>query len=189
MKFKKALVAVIAASTLVFGMTALSACANQSDEEQISEAVENSMRVYKDPVEETYAMLSTTMGTVEGNTIAELGINVDDYIKEILGGFDYSLSDITVDGKTATAQLTLTHKPLEAINAAISSATGSVIANGVTNSESSAEVNTQLGEAIMTAISGVEAVPCDPIEITLEKGDAWEISADSLSVINTHLVG
>ena len=88
-------------------------------------------------------------------------------MKAYFGGFDYVIDDVTVDGDTATATVTLTCKSFDDYM------------NAVTDVAMSASSDTDLGAAIIEAVNAIEPVQIDPIEIPYEKVDnTWEPTAE-----------
>ena len=153
-----ALVAVIAA--LALGFT-LSGCAGESDEELITKAIDNEMSIIVEPDDETIQMLADQATSGAGSTFETMGIDSAELVKSWIDGFGYSIGTITVDGDTATVEMTITSKQL-----------GPVMMDWQANFEENAtsqgftsmdEIYAYAGETIMDELNNAS-----PVETTVE---------------------
>ena len=154
----RGLVAIVAAATIAFGAVALTGC-GQSDEEVIKAALTEALDEVKNADDETIeAMLeSTDESTI--NTFEEYGLDMKEYMKAYLSGFDYTVGDITVDGDTATAEVVLTCKTTSTMNTAAQNI-----------DYSSVESLDQVGALLMNAVENAGTTEV-PVTLELVKTD------------------
>ncbi len=153
-----ALIAIVAA--LALGFT-LSGCAGESDEELITKAIDNEMSIIVEPDDETIQMLADEATAGAGSTFETMGIDSAELVKSWIDGFGYSIGTITVDGDTATVEMTITSKQL-----------GPVMMDWQANFEENAtsqgftsmdEIYAYAGETIMDELNNAS-----PVETTVE---------------------
>ena len=162
--FKKAVLACATAALLAFGATALAGCGGQSAEDLIRNNLSAEFDQVKNLDEE---FLNEVTADASTSGLEEFGIDAVELMKAYFGGFDYVIDDVTVDGDTATATVTLTCKSFDDYM------------NAVTDVAMSASSDTDLGAATIEAVNAIEPVQIDPIEIPYEKVDnTWEPTAE-----------
>ena len=155
--FKKAVLACATAVLLAFGATALAGCGGQSAEDLIRDNLSAEFDQVKNLDEE---FLNEVTADASTSGLEEFGIDAVELMKAYFGGFDYVIDDVTVDGDTATATVTLTCKSFDDYMNAITDVA-------------------DFGAAIIEAVNAIEPVQIDPIEIPYEKVDnTWEPTAE-----------
>ena len=155
--FKKAVLACATAVLLAFGATALAGCGGQSAEDLIRDNLSAEFDQVKNLDEE---FLNEVTADASTSGLEEFGIDAVELMKAYFGGFDYVIDDVTVDGDTATATVTLTCKSFDDYM------------NAITD-------DADFGAAIIEAVNAIEPVQIDPIEIPYEKVDnTWEPTAE-----------
>ncbi len=163
-----ALIAIVAA--LALGFT-LSGCAGESDEELITKAIDNEMSIIVEPDDETIQMLADEATAGAGSTFETMGIDSAELVKSWIDGFGYSIGTITVDGDTATVEMTITSKQL-----------GPVMMDWQANFEENAtsqgftsmdEIYAYAGETIMDELNNASPVETT-VEVAVNKdGNDW----------------
>lgn len=149
----------------------LSGCGGASDEEQITNAIDAELGIMVDPSDETIADLVEEAGAAEGGSLDQLGIDGTELVKSWIDGFAYEVGDITVDGDTATAEVTITCKQLMVIiNDWMDSFQDSVASQGFTTTD---EIYAYAGETIMEDMGAAEPV-ATTVTFSFEKdGSDW----------------
>ena len=79
-------------------------------------------------------------------------------MKAYFGGFDYRIDDVTVEGDTAKATITLTCKSYQDY------------VDAITEAALNSEDETAFGENIMEAVNAIQAREADPLELHLPEG-------------------
>ena len=86
-------------------------------------------------------------------------------MKAYFGGFDYRIDDVTVEGDTAKATITLTCKSYQ-----------DYVARHHRGGPEFRKNETAFGENIMEAVNAIQAREADPLELTYQKeGNTWNI--------------
>lgn len=163
---------IVALCALVLACT-LTGCGGPSDEELISNALNDELGTMIDPNEEAIDELIEEAGGVSGEELDKLGINGGEMVKNWLDGFGYEIGEIKVDGDTATAQVGITCKQLYVVMMDWQSTfTQDVQKKGLTSQDA---VLSYAGQTFMEDLANAEPVSTD-VTISLEKdGDKWVI--------------
>lgn len=124
-----------------------------------------------------------------GDELDQLGISAEDFADAYLDGFGYEIGDITVDGDTATAEVTVTLKPYRDIMSTFQS-DFTEWAYGLDSSEmlsmTETEMYEQAGQMLLDVMDKTE-----PTEQTFDVGytknsdDEWEMDSSSRAEIST----
>jgi hypothetical protein len=85
-----------------------------NDEELIRASVSEVMDLFKNPTKENLRGLINE-DEVDLSTLEEYDIDIYEFLGHSFKHFDYTINDVTVDGDTATASLTLTNTDLGAV--------------------------------------------------------------------------
>lgn len=107
MKRKLALVLML---LLAFTVPMFGGC-SPSAEELIREDLTGHFEKLKSEDEDLLALI----GQNSGDSLEQLGINVDEFVHSALEGFDYAIDEVVVDDRAARADVTLTIKPISDI--------------------------------------------------------------------------
>ena len=182
MNLKKKLMLAATAALLAFGAVALTACGGESDEEAIEKALVADLDQVKSIDD---AFLDEAISSDDLSYLADYGIDGKEFVKSYLEGFDYSIDGIEVDGDTALATVTLTCKSMDDYSEALSQAVEEMTSDVSRFADMSEdEVNQEIGSVIMSALSGLQAKPLDPITIEYEKANGqWAPTKDAEDVV------
>lgn len=121
--------------------------------------------------------------------LEEFGIDTNEFIAAYLGGFDYRIDDVTVDGDTATATVVLTTKSFSEFNDAVTASLDSLLNDESVYNLSQDELYARLGQAMMDAINSLPTHENEPLQITYELIDnTWTPTADSASAVENALI-
>ena len=104
------IVSCVLALGLVVG---LNGC-GKNDEELIRASVSEVMDLFKNPTKENLQGLINE-DEVDLSTLEEYDIDIYEFLGHSFKNFDYTINDVTVDGDTASANLTLTNTDLGAV--------------------------------------------------------------------------
>lgn len=104
------IVSCVLALGLVVG---LNGC-GKNDEELIRASVSEVMDLFKNPTKENLQGLINE-DEVDLSTLEEYDIDIYEFLGHSFKHFDYTINDVTVDGDTASANLTLTNTDLGAV--------------------------------------------------------------------------
>lgn len=170
-KMKKAWLAlVVLIASLAMGFT-LVGCGGASDEELITQAIDNEMSIIVEPDDETIQMLADEAASGAGSAFDSMGIDSTELVKSWIDGFGYTIGEITVDGDTATAEMTITSKQLGPI---MMDWQASFQENATVQSFTSTdEIYAYAGETIMEAINSASPVETEvTVELTKD-GNDW----------------
>lgn len=170
MGFKK-IAALLAATMIMLGaLLAVTGCGVNA-EEAIRNAIAEEMDTYKNMDD---SVLSATSEVLAGQGLEEMGIDSKELAVTILGGFDYSIDDVTVEDDKAVATVTIISKSYSDFEAAVDAAITEVTADPAVAGMSQEEIYQLYGQRIMAAIDGLQAKPeTTEVEYTRE-GNAWE---------------
>ena len=169
-KMKKAWLAlVVLIASLAMGFT-LVGCGGASDEELITQAIDNEMSIIVEPDDETIQMLADEAAGA-GSAFDSMGIDSTELVKSWIDGFGYTIGEITVDGDTATAKMTITSKQLGPI---MMDWQASFQENATAQSFTSTDdIYAYAGETIMEAINSASPVETEvTVELTKD-GNDW----------------
>ncbi len=175
MKVTKVLGSICAAAMMVAALGALSGCnADEANEKVIRDSLTEELEPYK-----THD--SSVIGQIRSQNavaLATIGIDGDEYANALLDGFDYSIEDITVNGKDATATLVLTQKDIDEAEAEV--IMEELAADPAFAEMSQDERKAQVSDKIFEYINSVEAAAQDPITIDFVlNGNIWEPTEES----------
>lgn len=168
------LAALVAVLALSFGMVSLSGCAGgQTDEDVIRASLTSELDSIKNIDD---AFVSEFNESINMSQLSVYGIDGTEFMKSYLDGFNYAIDSITVEGDTATAQITLTCKSYTGYQAALEQAVQDITADPDSLAAlSSDEINQKIGEIVIGSLDGVELAATQPITINYTKvDDTWE---------------
>ena len=112
MKLTKSLAAICASAMLVVSVGALTGCnANEANEEVIRESMTKELDPYKNHDSSVISQIQSQNAVA----LATVGVDGKEYAEALLDGFDYSIEDVTVDGKNATATIVMTQKDRKSV--------------------------------------------------------------------------
>ncbi len=169
---KRLLCSVLVAGMLSLAVCGLSACSNSADQDAISKDLTSQLDSFKNSASQALAEELKA----NDSTFKALGISSDEFTKELLDGFDYSIGEITVDSKagSATANVSLTSKTVESALTAFVNNIPTAVSN-LTLSDISSEkkLNEVVGNLLLDAVKSAETGSTD-LTLTYSKdGDTW----------------
>ena len=174
---KKKTLACLICSILVIGMLVLAGCGSNSgsgnsDQDAISKDLTSQLDSFKSSGSQA---LSKEL-KANDSTLQTLGIDSDEFTKELMDGCTYSIGTISVDskGNTATAEVTLTSKTVSSVlTALVNNIPGAVASLTADDISSEDKVNKFIGKQLMEAAksAGTENTT---LSLTYSKnGDSW----------------
>ena len=173
---RKTLVCLIC-SVLVVGIFALAGCGSSSgsgtsDQDVISNDLTSQLDSFKSNGSQALA----DELKANDSTFKTLGIESDEFAKELLDGFGYSIGAITVDSKagTASAEVNLTSKTVSSVFVSLVTNFPSALSNLTADDISSEDkINKIIGNQLMEAAKSAETVTTT-LNLTYSKtGDSW----------------
>ena len=176
---KRKTLACLVCSVLVVGVLFMTGCGSNSasgnaDQEAISKDLTSQLDSFKSSGSKALA----NELKANDSTFKTLGIDSDEFAKEIMDGFTYSIGKITVDSKgtSATAEVSLTSKTVtSALTALVNNIPSAV--TGMTTDDISSEdkINKFVGKQLLQAVksAGTETTT---LTLTYSKsGDTWKL--------------
>ena len=177
---RKTLVCLVC-SVLVVGALTLTGCdsnggsgSGNADEDAISKDLTSQLDSFKSSGAQA---LASELKANE-STFTSLGIDCDEFAKELMDGFSYSIDKITVDSKatSATADVKLTTKTVDSVLAAVVTNLPSAAANLTADDISSEEkVNQVIGKQLMEAAKSASTGSTDLTLTYSKSGDSWKM--------------
>lgn len=170
-KVRGAWFALVAALTMLAVSFTLFGCAGESDEELITKAIDDEMGIIVDPDDETIEMLAEEATSGAGSTFETMGIDSTELVKSWIDGFGYTIGTITVDGDSATAEMTITSKQLGPIMMDWqASFEENATSQGFTSMD---EIYAYAGQTIMDEINNASPVETTVTVEVNKDGDNW----------------
>ena len=174
-KVRRALLCVVAACVMVFGLTALAGC-GANEEEQVRQQVTADLDAIKNLDD---AMVQEVVAAAADEGVDEayemFGITTEDVVRAYLDGFDYTIDGVTIDGDTAQVTVTMTMKSEADVTSALET---------MFNNLDMAEVIEAgdfefLGSHMIDTINAVESTPQEPVTVEYVKADgAWAAASN-----------
>lgn len=190
---KPAIVRVLAAAAscvLALGLViGLNGCGKPNDEELIRTSITEVMEVFKNPTKENLAQYVEAAGD-DLSEFEEYGIDIYEFMEHSFAKFDYTIGDVTVDGDTATADLTLTNVDLKTT---LETVQEDIYANVLDYSEMFDAEDEEEGQRqfmqlffqkIYDALDASEEVVSTDAQLKLNKVDGeWQVDETSLNAV------
>ncbi|WP_273382473.1 DUF5105 domain-containing protein [Enorma phocaeensis] len=177
---KRFLLVPFMAVALVFSLF-LAGCGGTDPEQLIREDLEARLG----EVDELDEAMATGLEESVGDDLDSFGITAEEFSTAYLDGFGYEIGDITVDGDTATAEVTITVKSYNDIMSALQTDFGEWLnseeASAVTSEE---ELYQELGSMLIEAVQNTEATQNTLTVDYTKDGDEWTMDSSSMSEIN-----
>lgn len=181
MKAAKRVAAMVVAALMVASLGAFTGCSsNEANEEVIRSSIAEELDAYKNHDSSVVSQIQTQNAVA----LATVGMDGKEYANALLDGFDYSIEDVTVDGKNATATIVLTQKDIDGDQA---EAIMEELAEDPAFAEMSLEERkAAVSDRIFQYIESVEAAPQDPVTLDFVlNGNAWEPTEASEARLQT----
>lgn len=172
-------------TAVAFGGLALSAC-GPSNEEVVTQAVTDELELIKTHDDATLDQLAGYEGA---DALAPYGIDAKGFLASFLDGFDYRIDDVTVDGETAQATITLTAKSFSAFADAVSQGQAALAADESVANLTDEELNQRVGQTLMEALGSVTAAEKPPVALTFTLEDGtWKPNQDAQQLLQNTLL-
>ena len=165
----RVLLCTVFAAMMLAALMGLAACSSESnDEEQIESIITEVFDEVKNADDEALNMMAEGASEDDLATMEQYGISSDDYFRSFFDGFDYSIDSVTVDGDTATVEITYTSKTMGTFYSAINDIDTSSITS-----------DSDVGTALLSALDNAEVITYGPVSATLTKEDGtWDTEAN-----------
>lgn len=173
---------------LLGAAVSLSGCSGEkSDDEIIRASLTSELDSIKNLDDSFVNELSES---IDMSQLSVYGIDGVEFMKAYLGGFDYAIDSVTVDGDTAQAQITLTCKSYTGYQQALQNAVNQKIANpDELAGKSNDDINQEIGEIVIGSLDGVELAATQPITITYTRdGEEWKPASSTSGDIAAALI-
>lgn len=106
--------------------------------------------------------------------LSQMGVDMKEFAKTYLNGFDYQIDDVAVDGTKAQVQLELTCKSFKSCEKAITDETQSLTNDPSSARLSQSELMNKLGYAVISAVATVQPTQIDSVMLEYElKDNTW----------------
>lgn len=178
---KRFLLVPFMAVALVFSLF-LAGCGGTDPEQLIREDLEARLGEVDDLDEVMVEGLEQSVG----DDFDSFGITAEEFSAAYLDGFGYEIGDITVDGDTATAEVTITVKSYNDIMTSLQTEFSewlySDAASAITSEE---ELYHELGRIMIETVQNTEATQNTVTVDYTKNGDEWTMDSSSLSEINS----
>lgn len=171
------------AAALACGMM-LAACSSGPNPEEV---ISQDIATQFDPIKnlDQAAVDELAQDAASGADLSDFGIDGAEYIKAMLGGFDYSIVSVNVaeDGQSATAVVDVTCKSFNAANDRANEISEEFAASDEIGDMSMDDLNKKIGEILMQAMNETEpsTVECE-FQYNLVDG-TWTMSDSAESEI------
>lgn len=188
MWLRKIVVALCITSLVAVGSMALAGC-GKSDEETVRESITAELESAKNLDQE---FVDAFGAEIEGNLseFEDYGVSSADIVNAWLGGFDYTVDEVTVDdeAKTATATVSVTGKTLTDLMKAVTKSLKSLTKDedAITGAD---DTDALIAQTIIDAMNNVEPTEKDAItvEYTFEN-NAWTPTTSVASTLSNALL-
>ena len=109
------IVTTLVAAVLGLGLAlGLAACSN--DETEALTAVTTALDAFKNPTEQSLEPYFNASDNETLRKLATSGVDIYDVLGHLLAKYDYAVDEVTVDGDTATAKVTVTNVDLQKVS-------------------------------------------------------------------------
>lgn len=163
---------------------ALGGCSRENPEQEIRADLTANFDEIKEFDEATVSEISSGM---DASAFEAYGIAPEDVVRLLLDGFDYEIGSVSVDedGKTATAEVSVTCKSASGVSDAAAQAATELMEEILTD-PSGAELlsdedamNARIGQVVLAALDALE-IRETTVEVPYAKTDGvWQVSGSS----------
>lgn len=186
MKLKRALAALLAAALLALGAASLAGC-GPDHEKVVREGVTAELESIKN-MDEAFIQQLESDPSLSAMGI-QYGIDMEEFFRSYLEGFDYRIDEVKVEGDAATVAVALTCKSYSGFEEAMVAGTEEALADPSLLTKTSDEINQIIGQLIMDAIADAQTVEGDPLTLTYElEGSTWTPTPESEQLLSASLL-
>lgn len=173
MKARKIAALLAAALFAAACLGTLSGCA-QSSEELVRKSVAEELDGVKNLDDASMSEFISGVNPSDAAVFSQMGIDMKEFVKTYLSGFDYRIEDVAVTGDKADVQLELTCKSFKACEDAISDAAAKLADDSASDGLSRSEYLNKLGDVVIGAIASVQPTQADGVMLECElTGTTW----------------
>ncbi|MBE6470165.1 MAG: hypothetical protein E7000_00435 [Coriobacteriaceae bacterium] len=182
------MLAIVLAAFLAIGAACvLAGCSGTSDEQVIREGLAKELDAFKSPTKESLEPYIGEIDSDQMETLESYGIDIYEFIEHAFRGFDYTINDVTVDGDTATADVTISNIDVAKVASSVMDTVSSdkdiaakvqKLAEGGDQSEVMKYVFSLMYDAMDAA---TETVSTDTTIKLTKTNNQWDIDEDSIS--------
>lgn len=196
---RRVVLAAFAAMLIALAGMGVGCSSGPSAEELIAQDIEAQLSALQDAASDLHAEFVEDLEASNGDNLSMLGIDADDYVTSLLDGFAYQVNGVSVDedAGTATADVTVTCKPLHSIMEEFDAAAegyaeqyvADAIAAGQTEVDEAA-LYQDMGQMFMDAIDGAESQESACV-FTYTRNDegAWAADESAADELATAMIG
>ncbi len=167
-----ALTAALSATMLV----GLTACGGESAEDVIRKGVTEELESIKNLDQAALDEIMAGAGAADAG-LDEYGIDMEEFCRTWLEGFDYSVDNVTVDGENATATVTITCKSLMEGMTIFMDKVTALTEDTEAMSKPMEELNLQMGTMLMESL-GEAPLETNTVDLPYAlNGNTWEPGA------------
>lgn len=175
MHMKKLAMILLASALLALSIGALSSCGKSADA-----IIKDDMTRQLDGVKKMDGDFANSLVSAFSTESFEVyGIDPATFVQSYFKGFDYSIGEISVDGDTATVQVTLTCKSYSGIKAAIGEATAELNGSAEFANLPHDEQYERIGQIVMDAVDGATPAEAKPVSVKYAKKDGSWLPTDN----------
>lgn len=179
-KAMKRVAAFVVAVVCVLALGAGAGCSAQSEDAAVEAALVAELEVIKG-LDEAFVEAAAQMLAPD---LDAYGLDAKEFVGAYLEGFDYEISDIFVEGDSATATVTMTCKSIAVYLAELQGVSNEASAEGSLEGLGAGEVAVGVGALMMEAWDVVVPTACAPVTVECVKsGDAWTVKASSAEAV------
>lgn len=155
---------VLASAVCAFG------CSSPDNENAIRNTIVQEFDSYKNMDQ---AAISKVLKPTENSGLEKLGITGEQYASNVLEGFDYSINDINIDGKTATADVTIVSKSMSDFETKFNALVDNIEPLSSSSSVNKEDITTTIGECAIEAFKETQLIS-ENVTLQFElRGNTW----------------
>ena len=188
------IVALAMSAGLCLGLAACSGGSATSDEDLIKAELDKGLSALKNPTEESLkTLLGDDMSSLD--SIKEMGIDPIEMLQHLFSKFNYTIGDITVDGDTATAQVTMENVDVQTVM-------NETMANLQNDEDFIAKVSEAYAsgnqedmyklifDKVYEAVEASDKIVSNTVDLKLEKKDGqWTLDEEASKALVSSLYG
>lgn len=184
MNMKRIVASILAFSLSIFSVFALSAC-GPDPEELLRDAITQEFDAYKNMDDSIIAQIASQ---AEEAGLTELGVDNEEFANIVLDGFDYNIDNITVNGDSAVATISITSKSSMDYENQLNAAREAIQNNPDIASMSEEERTAFVGDTVLDVFRNLD-IQKETIEIQYRYADnTWTPTNAAEAIGNMHSI-
>lgn len=168
-KISKIVTTALVMAAMACMCVSLTGCGGVEDQDAIQNDLKTQLEAVKAASDETVETLGEAMGSTSGTAsmLEGYGLTTEQIAEGFFDGFDYDITNVEVseDGKTAQVTMAVTCKSMDDFMDSFSTAMEELQADDSVRELGTDELNTKIGETILSTLEGIE--PKESGEITI----------------------